>query len=1840
MTAAFDEAALRHWLVDYLVTNIGCSPEDIDFDASMHDLGLGSADAVVLTGELSELLGRQISPVEFWQYPTISALARFLSGSEPESAADAMASSDRGSLDEPIAVIGVGCRFPGDIVGPESLWRFLSDGRSSVAEVPPDRWALFDDGSPEAAAALSGTTRWGSFLTDIDAFDAEFFEISPREAAKMDPQQRLLLEVAYEALEHAGIVPSSLRHSQTGVFAGACVSEYGYLASTDLSQVDAWSGTGGALSIIANRVSYFLDLRGPSVTVDTACSSSLVGIHLACQSLRTGESNLAIAAGVNLLLSPAVTRSFDQAEAMSPTGGCHSFDASADGFVRGEGCGAVVLKRLSDALRDGDRVLAVVRGSAVNQDGRSNGLMAPNPAAQMAVLRAAYANAGVEPREVDYVEAHGTGTLLGDPIEARALGTVLGRGRPETSPLLIGAVKSNLGHLEAAAGIAGFIKAVLAVHRGHIPANLHFENPNPHIPFADLRLKVVADPTGWPSVQRPRRAGVSSFGFGGTNAHVVLEQAPDLAPLVVDNGPVVSTLVVSGKTPERVALTAGVLADWMDGEGADVALADVAHTLNHHRTRQSKFAAVCARDRDQAVAGLRALAAGRSADGVVAPHQGACRPGTVFVYSGQGSQWAGMGRQLMADEPVFAAAVAELEPIFVERVGFSLRRVLDAGEPVSGIARIQPVLVGMQLALTKLWRSHGVEPDAVIGHSMGEVTAAVVAGALSAAEGLRVIATRSRLMSRLSGQGAMALLELDPESAESLIAAYPDVTLAVYASPRQSVIAGPPEQVDAVIAMVGAQERLARRIEVDVASHHPTIDPILPELRSALSGLAPTTPMIPILTTTYDQTGAAPVFDADYWASNLRNPVRFSHAVADAAADHATFVEVSPHPLLTHAISDTLGRAHHHSIGTLLRDTDDTVTFHTNLNATHTVHPPNTDHAAEPHPVLPTTPWQHTRHWITIKKRVDAAGSAPRSGVLLGDHITVATTPPTHLWQARLVPEAKPYPGSHRIHGVEVVPVSVLLQTLSAAAAECGASLVSDVRFEHPIVVGQPQVIQVIADGESVTVSSAPAADTPAYRWVRHVSARISHRQVDDEPEVTDDSGDHGTPGYDISSVAELQRTWGIEGQPFPWSIGSCRSVPGGLHVDVGLPEASTVALLDAAVHVARLVDGSNPRLMVPAAVESVRLETGVADARGSVEVRRRGGNGDELLVDIAVKALDGSTCVDIRSLRYADVESGPAQAAPRNGDPRALAHAIEWQRWDEHADLQQALDAPCTLAVLGESDAARTLRDRLIDDGYTAAGIDEARCVVYVAEPSPEHPGESDFDCAVRLSAAVTDLVSRLAERGDHYPATLWIITRGVRGALSDAASRQSCLWGLAGVIGAEQPQLWGGLVDIPVCDDIGDCASVLSTLLPTAAKSILELRDGEFLAPALVPVSGQPVREPLRCRPDAAYLITGGMGALGLLMAAWLADRGARRLVLAGRTPLPPRRDWDSDTMDRDVRHKIAAIRALEMRGVSIDAVALDVGSRDAVQALLATRDRDGGAPILGVIHAAGVTESQLLTEITDSRLRRTMWPKIAGAQALHEAFPPATLDFFFLTASAGTVFGIPGQGAYAAANAYLDCLAQARHRQGCHTVSLDWAAWQGLGFGADAQVVVQELQRLGSRPVTPEEAFTAWEYVNRYDVAQAVMAPMPTTEESASVISDAHRNSTPMPAWSQMSPDDLHAELENGLRAILATELRMPETELQLDLPFAELGLNSVMAMSIRREAEQLVGMELSATMLWNHPTIASLAEYLANKLLPQEDSEGDVDVTADSPSNVLDALFDSVESAPAGSESGMS
>ncbi|MDZ4265004.1 MAG: type I polyketide synthase, partial [Mycobacterium sp.] len=883
---------------------------------------------------------------------------------------------------EPIAVVGIGCRLPGGVDNADQFWKLLQDGDSGVIRVPADRWDADEFYSPDHTVPGTICNREGGFLTSWqpDEFDAEFFSIAPREAAAMDPQQRLLLEVAWESLENAGINPRSLRGSATGVFIGMTTNDYyhsvvGKLAPED---IDPYIPFGNAPNFAAGRLSYFLGIRGPAVVSDTACSSSLVSIHLACQSLRRGESDHALAAGVNLILSPENNIACSRWGMLAPDGLCKTFDADADGYVRSEGCGVVVLKRLSDAVRDGDRVLAGVRGSAVNQAGASSGQTVPNGPAQQELMRKALESARLAPSDIDYIEAHGTGTALGDPIELDALSAVYGD-RQDSAPLVLGSVKTNLGHLESGAGVTGFIKTVLSVHHGAIPKQLHFTKLTPQAGEGASRFKIASEPLDWPTaasresgtVSRPRRAAVSSFGVSGTNAHIVIEQAPESGVVAPQPDPPVTTLIVTGKTPARIAAQAGSLADWLETPaGQEVHLADLAETLNHRRAQHAKFATVAAGDRVQAVAGLRALAGGYPAPGVVAPHDGACMSGTVFLYSGQGSQWAGMGKRLLAEEPAFAAAVDELEPDFVAQVGFSLREVLTSGESVVGIDRIQPVLVGVQLALTALWRSYGVNPDAVIGHSMGEVTAAVVSGALSPADGLKVIATRSRLMKRLSGQGAMALLELDAAAAEELIAGYPGLTVAVYASPHQTVIAGPPDQVDAAIAVVDAQDLLARRVDVDVASHHPIIDPILDDLRTELAGLQPKQPSIPVIVTTDERpTDGTCVFDAAHWVANLRNPVRFARAVAAAAADNAVFVEVSPHPLLGYAIKDTLADTHHHSIGTLQRDANDTLTFRTNLNATHTVRPPKLPHRTGPRVQIPATPWQHTHHWIQTAQK-------------------------------------------------------------------------------------------------------------------------------------------------------------------------------------------------------------------------------------------------------------------------------------------------------------------------------------------------------------------------------------------------------------------------------------------------------------------------------------------------------------------------------------------------------------------------------------------------------------------------------------------------------------------------------------------------------------------------------------------------------------------------------------------------------------------------------------------------------------------------------------------------------
>ncbi|MFE3034837.1 beta-ketoacyl synthase N-terminal-like domain-containing protein [Streptomyces canus] len=950
---AVDAAAVRRLVAERVAGWTGTAVEDVPMDRPLADLGMSSRDAVALAGDLSRLTGRELPPTLLWEAPTGEALAAHLCrvparGAPPEAAPVTPPA-------EPVAVIGVGCRLPGGVHGPADYWRLLTDGVDAIGRVPKDRWRDFTPFPPADAPP------YGGYLDDIAGFDAEFFRITPREAAVMDPQQRILLEVVHEALAHAAVPAASLAGTATGVFVGVSAPEYGSLTGADPAAVDPWAPAGGALSVTAGRLAYVLDTRGPSMAVDTACSSSLVAVHHACVSLRTGESDTAIAAGVNLLLSPVVGIAFRRAGALAPDGRCKPFSPDANGIGRGEGCAAVILKRLSDAERDGDRVLAVIRATAVNSDGRSNGLLAPNPAAQQALLTTAYARAGLTPGHVDYVEAHGTGTPLGDPIEAGALGAVLGADRDPDQPLLLGSVKSNLGHLESAAGVAGLVKTVLALHHDVIPPSLHCAGGSA---LDDVRLRVVTEGEPWPRYGGTATAGVSGFGFGGTNAHAVLEEwRPGVLPARPAGEPGARLHLLSDVDEERLRDTAARLADWL--RTATAHPADVARTLAGRAGRGGVRAAVVAGNRDELADGLDMLAQGRPHGRVVTGEHDLVGPGPVWVFSGYGTQWAGMGRRLLAEEPAFAAAVEKIDA----ECGLSLYDRLASGCELDRLEVAQPVLFGLQVALAELWRSYGVEPAAVIGHSLGEVAAAVCAGALDVAEGARIVAVRARLLSRLRG-GAMAVVDLDDCELDSLARGFPNVHVAVHSSPGQKVVTGEEPAVARLVRWLEEQGRAARSMRVVGAGHSPQVEPLLAELTESLADVGGRAPRVPVYSTVLDDPRGDSVFDSTHWAANLRRPVRLDRAVASAAADgHRVFVEISPHPVLARALTDNVPGAL--ALGTLRRDADGCADFLTQVGALYC--------AGQPLPLpsgrvvdLPAPRWKHVRHWWT-----DGRGASP-----------------------------------------------------------------------------------------------------------------------------------------------------------------------------------------------------------------------------------------------------------------------------------------------------------------------------------------------------------------------------------------------------------------------------------------------------------------------------------------------------------------------------------------------------------------------------------------------------------------------------------------------------------------------------------------------------------------------------------------------------------------------------------------------------------------------------------------------------------------------------------------------
>ncbi|MEU5195922.1 type I polyketide synthase [Streptomyces scabiei] len=955
---------LRRLIAERVALWGGTAAADVPMDRPLADLGMSSREAVALAGELSRATGRELPATLLWEATTGDALVELLCGTRTDPA-PAPAPGAPVPPGEPVAVVGVGCRLPGGVRGPAEYWRALLDGVDAIRRVPEDRWRDFTPYPPADALPFGG------YLDDIAGFDADFFRITPREAAVTDPQQRILLEVVHETLDHAAVPAASLAGSATGVFVGVSASDYGQLTGADPAAVDPWAPAGGALSVTAGRLAYVLDTRGPSMAVDTACSSSLVAVHHACVSLRTGESDLAIAAGVNLVLSPAVTVAFRRAGALAPDGRCKPFSAVADGIGRGEGCAAVLLKRLCDAERDGDRILAVVRATAVNSDGRSGGLLAPNPAAQRALLSTAYTRADLSPAHIDHVEAHGTGTPLGDPIEAGALGAVLGRGRDPDQPLLLGSVKGNLGHLESAAGIAGLVKTVLALHHDLIPPSLHCAGGSSLEDGAPLRVVTEAEP--WPRYGGTATAGVSGFGFGGTNAHAVLEEwPPDAALPPPAQEPAARLHLLSDAGPARVRDTAARLADWLDTpEGRAAHPADVARTLAGRAGRGRVRAAVVAGDPAELADGLRALAGGRPHARVVVGDGDRLGPGPVWVFSGYGSQWPGMGRRLLAEEPAFAAAVEKLDAQLAPECGFSFYDHLATGGGLDRLEVAQPVLFGLQLALAELWRAHGAEPAAVIGHSLGEVAAAVCAGALEVADGARVVAVRARLLGGLRG-GAMAVVDLADDELDALARDFPDVHVAVHSSPGQKVVTGREEQVARLVRRLAAEGRAARAMRVAGAGHSPQVEPLLPELTAELAEVRGGPAHVPVYSTVLDDPRGHGVFDAAHWAANLRRPVRLDRAVAAAAADgHTAFVELSPHPVLTRVITESAPEAL--AVGTLHRDADSAAGFLTRVGVLHTA---GLRLPVPPGRVidLPGPRWRHTRHWWTDRT---AGGAAP-----------------------------------------------------------------------------------------------------------------------------------------------------------------------------------------------------------------------------------------------------------------------------------------------------------------------------------------------------------------------------------------------------------------------------------------------------------------------------------------------------------------------------------------------------------------------------------------------------------------------------------------------------------------------------------------------------------------------------------------------------------------------------------------------------------------------------------------------------------------------------------------------
>ena len=1768
---------------------------------------------------------------------------------------------------EPIAIVGMACRFPGGGVNPEAFFRALEAGVDGIREIPPERWSASEipGDRPEA--------RWAGLIDSIDGFDAAFFEVAPREAESMDPQQRVLLEVTWEALEDAGQRPDGLKGSRTGVFLGMATQDYLHrAASMGLERLDGYVGTGNMASTAAGRLSFVLGMQGPCMSVDTACSSSLVSVHLACQSLRNGESHLAIAGGVNAILSPLGTHLMTRLSALSPDGRCKTFDARANGYVRGEGCGIVVLKRLSDAQRDGDRILAIIRGSAVNQDGRSTGLTTPNVLAQEALLRQALANARVKPGEIGYVETHGTGTSLGDPIEIEALRNVLGEPRADGSPCFLGALKTNIGHLEAAAGVAGLVKVVQVLRKGVVPKNLHFQTLNPRIDLAGTPFVIPRKNEPFLQGSIKRLASVSSFGISGTNAHVILEEAPPEEPRAAAAEASAYLLPISAKHPEALTALAAAYAERLAAGDAD-RLPDIVSAASLGRAHHDHRLAAVGATREALASALAAAGSGQAHPGMARGRTPARGPSKiVFVFPGQGSQWIGMGRQLLAEVPAFREALEACDAVIRAEAGFSVLEELAADEARSRLGTIdvvQPLLFAVEVALAAAWRAWGVEPDCVVGHSMGEVAAAHVAGLLDLADAAKVICRRSRLLRRVSGKGAMALVELAMAEAEAAIVGYEDrLGVAVSNGPRSTVLSGDPSALEDVLRMLEQKGVFARRVKVDVASHSPQVDPLRDDLLDALRDLRPHAGRVAMRSTV---TGAAlegRELDARYWAANLREPVRFSQVTQALMKEgHGLFVELSPHPILLPSIEENLKAASVEgaAIGSMRRQTDERRCMLEALGALY-VRGASVDwgkvHPARGRVVsLPTYAWRRERFWMEMPKGLPAKpgahGGASGAHPLLGRPFTTSARSDAWFWQLDLRVEDLPWLADHRIGGAIVAPGSLYVEAALAAARErlgSGVTVLEELVFTSPLRLEETSgtAIEIALEPAgpeawAFRFSSLSREEGAAPTWILHATARVRRESAEGAPRSSRLSAlrERIRTPVDMEALARAEAALGLSIGPSFQGLRSAFREGGEVlgHVELGegtqsAPYLLHPAWLDSAFRTAmaaRDTQGSEPRVL--ASARTIRFSGGRTGS-GVCHARVLGTTAAVTLFDEEGRILLEAEGLETRALpRTTDGEDphaaffvaqqwepADAVAAPETGSAGRWLVLCDDEGFGKRiSTLLRACghEVLCASADTGERAADGTMRRvnpeaaeevtalvrEALAGGARLTGVVDCSGLA-PAVRAPEETRGLEV-AAVRGCGGALHLVQALLQSGLRDMPRLWLVVAGsqtVADEPRDVSVAQAPLWGLGRVIAMEHPDLRCRRIDIDPASTEADAEALVRELLADVAEEEIVLRGGRRFVGRLVPLRNPPspsASTPLRG--DATYLITGGLGSLGLWTAKWLAGAGARHIVLLSRRgPTEPA--------------QAEAVVALQSMGVEVVVARADVARRDELAAVL--RDIDERMPPLrGVLHMAGVLEDGALENQSLERFRKVLAPKMLGAWNLDALTAGRPLDFFLLYSSIAGLLGSPGLGNYVAANVFLDVFAHHRRRRGLVATSVSWGLFADVGMGIKAAGAGRSAEQ-GIRGFSTAEGeallvrvlgatFTQVGIValdfRRWIESYPQAASLPrfahlAREARASGGAAEPRDNALVESLSRATPPNRASLLEGFVLEKLGEILRMDSKRIDPTAPLRSLGIDSIMSLELRNRLEASLGIRLSATLVFAYPTPAALTEHLLERL----------------------------------------